>query len=93
MKIIISGYGRMGHVVEKVLAKRGITLQCATEDVCAVPDDDHLDVDTLLFEHAGDGPAQLCRPIAHRQQHTGELQLLFTSALGNGWLLPRRGPY
>ncbi|MBP5558227.1 MAG: 4-hydroxy-tetrahydrodipicolinate reductase [Bacteroidales bacterium] len=39
MKIIISGYGRMGHVVEKVLAKRGITLQCATEDVCAVPDD------------------------------------------------------
>ncbi len=37
MKIIISGYGRMGHMVEEVLLGRGITPECATEDVCAVP--------------------------------------------------------
>ncbi len=37
MKIIISGYGRMGHMVEEVLLSRGITPECATEDVCAVP--------------------------------------------------------
>lgn len=37
MKIVISGYGKMGHMVEGVLARRGIELACATEDVCGVP--------------------------------------------------------
>ena len=36
-KIIISGYGRMGHMVEQVLKKHGIEPVCATEDVCSVP--------------------------------------------------------
>ena len=37
MKVIISGYGKMGHMVESVLQRRGITLAMATEDVCSVP--------------------------------------------------------
>lgn len=36
MKIIISGYGKMGHMIEKVLERRGIELALATEDVCGV---------------------------------------------------------
>ncbi len=36
MKVIISGYGRMGHMVEKELARRGIPLALASEDICAV---------------------------------------------------------
>lgn len=36
MKVVISGYGRMGHMIEKVLCERGIQLALATEDVCAV---------------------------------------------------------
>ena len=34
MKVIISGYGRMGHMVEKELARRGIELVAASEDRC-----------------------------------------------------------
>jgi 4-hydroxy-tetrahydrodipicolinate reductase len=37
MKVIISGYGRMGHMIEKVLSRQGIELAAATEDVCATP--------------------------------------------------------
>ena len=37
MKVVISGYGKMGHMVESVLRRRGIELACASEDVCAVP--------------------------------------------------------
>jgi len=37
MKIIISGYGKMGHMVEAVLKRRGLELAMATEDVCGVP--------------------------------------------------------
>ena len=37
MKVIISGYGKMGHMVEAVLQRRGIELVCASEDVCAIP--------------------------------------------------------
>lgn len=37
MKVAISGYGKMGHMVEGVLNRRGIELACASEDVCAVP--------------------------------------------------------
>ena len=29
----------MGRMVEKVLVRRGIALECATEDVCSVPDE------------------------------------------------------
>ena len=36
MKVIISGYGKMGHMVEAVLQRRGIELALATEDVCSV---------------------------------------------------------
>ena len=36
MKVVISGYGKMGHMVEGVLARRGIELALATEDVCGV---------------------------------------------------------
>lgn len=38
MKIVISGYGKMGHMVETVLLRRGIEPALATEDVCSVPD-------------------------------------------------------
>lgn len=39
MKVIISGYGKMGHMVEEALKHRGIELALATEDVCNVPRD------------------------------------------------------
>lgn len=39
MKVIISGYGKMGHMIEAVLQRRGIELVCASEDICAVPRD------------------------------------------------------
>lgn len=37
MKVVISGYGKMGHMIEGILKRRGIELACASEDVCAVP--------------------------------------------------------
>ncbi|MBO4743744.1 MAG: hypothetical protein J5533_08940 [Bacteroidales bacterium] len=37
MKVIISGYGRMGHMVEAALQRHGIPVACASEDICAVP--------------------------------------------------------
>lgn len=37
MKIIISGYGKMGHMVEAVLKRQGIDPVLSTEDVCSVP--------------------------------------------------------
>lgn len=36
MKIVISGYGKMGHMVEAALKRRGIELACASEDICNV---------------------------------------------------------
>lgn len=36
IKVIISGYGKMGHMVERALAERGVELVCATEDVRSV---------------------------------------------------------
>ena len=36
MKVIISGYGKMGHMVEEVLRRRGIELVLASEDVCGI---------------------------------------------------------
>lgn len=36
MKVIISGYGKMGHMVEAALKRRGIELACASEDICSV---------------------------------------------------------
>lgn len=37
MKVVISGYGRMGHMVEAALGRHGIPVACASEDICAVP--------------------------------------------------------
>ncbi|MBR0111997.1 MAG: 4-hydroxy-tetrahydrodipicolinate reductase [Bacteroidales bacterium] len=37
MKVVISGYGKMGHIVEEVLREKGIEVALATEDVRAVP--------------------------------------------------------
>ena len=37
MKVIISGYGKMGHMIEAVLRRRGIELVCASEDICSIP--------------------------------------------------------
>lgn len=37
IKVLISGYGRMGHMVEAELRRRGIELVDASEDVCATP--------------------------------------------------------
>ena len=36
MNVIISGYGKMGHMIESVLKEKGIELALASEDVCAV---------------------------------------------------------
>lgn len=36
MKVLISGYGKMGHMVEAVLVRRGVEIALATEDVCSV---------------------------------------------------------
>ena len=35
MKVIISGYGKMGHMIEKELKARGIELVEASEDITA----------------------------------------------------------
>ena len=37
IKVVISGYGRMGHMVEQVLAKRGIPCAACSEDITATP--------------------------------------------------------
>ena len=39
IKVIISGYGRMGHMVEKELQKRGIELVEASEDITGTDPD------------------------------------------------------
>lgn len=36
MKIVISGYGKMGHMIEGVLLRRGHELVEASEDVCGI---------------------------------------------------------
>lgn len=36
MKIVISGYGRMGHMVEAKLRERGIEPAAASEDICSL---------------------------------------------------------
>lgn len=37
MQVVISGYGRMGHMVEQVLLERGIECAGRTEDVASFP--------------------------------------------------------
>lgn len=37
VKVIISGYGKMGHIVENELKSKGIELVLATDDICSVP--------------------------------------------------------
>ena len=39
IKVVISGYGKMGHMVEKELQKRGIPLVEASEDIAATNPD------------------------------------------------------
>ena len=39
IKVVISGYGKMGHMVEKELQSRGIELVQASEDITATPKD------------------------------------------------------
>lgn len=39
MQVVISGYGRMGHMVEQVLLERGIECAGKTEDVASFPAD------------------------------------------------------
>ena len=36
MKVVISGYGKMGHMIENVLKRKGIELAAASEDVCSI---------------------------------------------------------
>lgn len=36
MKAVISGYGKMGHMIEGVLIKRGIEIAATTDDVCSI---------------------------------------------------------
>ncbi len=36
MKTVISGYGKMGHMIEGVLIKRGIEIAAITDDVCSI---------------------------------------------------------
>lgn len=36
MKIVISGYGRMGHMIEGVMLRKGMEPALCTEDVCAI---------------------------------------------------------
>ena len=36
MKILISGYGRMGHMIEGAVLQKGLELAGVTEDVCSV---------------------------------------------------------
>lgn len=39
MKVVISGYGKMGHIVEEVLAERGIECIGKSDDISSFPDD------------------------------------------------------
>ena len=36
IRVVISGYGKMGHMIEKELGRRGIELAVASEDITAV---------------------------------------------------------
>lgn len=39
IKVVISGYGRMGHMIEAELKRRSVELVMASEDICSVPED------------------------------------------------------
>ena len=51
MKVIISGYGKMGHMVEAALQRRGIELVCASEDICAIPKEVAKEIGELYVYH------------------------------------------
>jgi len=36
MKVVLSGYGKMGHMIETILVRKGIELAQASEDICSV---------------------------------------------------------
>lgn len=39
MKAVISGYGKMGHMVEGILLKHGIEIAACTNDICSIDPD------------------------------------------------------
>ena len=39
LKVVISGYGRMGHMIESVLQEKGIVCAGASEDIVSFDDD------------------------------------------------------
>jgi len=39
IKVVISGYGKMGHIIEDVLHRRGIECAMCSEDITATPPD------------------------------------------------------
>lgn len=49
MKVVISGYGKMGHMVEEVLAERGIECAGRSEDISSFPDDVSADAVCIDF--------------------------------------------
>ncbi|MBQ6087153.1 MAG: hypothetical protein IJK96_03740 [Bacteroidales bacterium] len=49
MKAVISGYGRMGHMIEKTLKDSGIEVAGASEDIAAFPADEAKDCVCIDF--------------------------------------------
>lgn len=49
MKVVISGYGKMGHIVEEVLREKGIECAGTTEDVANFPDETAADAVCIDF--------------------------------------------
>ena len=76
MKAIISGYGKMGHMVEEVLKRRGIEIACASEDVCGV--DPALAKDCVVIDFT--------TPDAFRANYKGIARLYKAAVIGTtGW--------
>lgn len=76
MKVVISGYGRMGHLVEDVLKRQGAEIVDVSEDVCSVPDDKARDAVCIDFT----------TPAAFRANY-GEIARKFKAAIvgTTGW--------
>lgn len=76
MKVVISGYGKMGHMVEGVLKRRGIDLALASEDVCGV--DPSLAKDCVVIDFT--------TPDAFRANYKGIAKLYKAAVIGTtGW--------
>ena len=76
MKVVISGYGKMGHMVEAVLKRRGIELALASEDVCGV--DPELAKECVVIDFT--------TPDAFRANYKGIARLYKAAVIGTtGW--------